>query len=277
MRKESFTGKRPMTDPHMITAPLRYLAADSDSPVFFVGEPGKASRSVGTYVDIPVSIRSGRTAVPKPAFDREGFELVEHKTTDVDFGSDRDVEEHYYPQIARLFQERLGAAEVLVFDHTVRVAAETEGVRKPVRHVHNDYTAASTAQRVSDLTGSRSSSLMERRFAQVNLWRPINIPALNSPLAILDAQSLELEHLVKAAVVYSERRGEVYEVVHNNSHRWFFFPSMMPSEALIFRGYDSSETVSHPFTPHTAFDVPNSPADAPPRKSIELRAMAFFN
>lgn len=266
-----------MHDPQTITATLRYLAADSESPVFFVGEPGKASRSVGTYVDIPVGIRSGRNAIPKPAFDREGFELIEHETIDVDFSSDREVEEQYYPQIARLFQERLGAEEVLVFDHTVRTEAETEGLRKPVRHVHNDYTAASTAQRVQDLTGARSNSLLERRFAQVNFWRPLENPVLMSPLAIIDARSLSPEQLVKAEVVYGDRRGEVYEVVHSTSHRWFFFPTMMPDEALIFRGYDSSETVPHPFTPHTAFDDPNSPANAPPRNSIELRALAFFN
>lgn len=266
-----------MHDPQMITATLRYLAADSESPVFFIGEPGKASKSIGTYVDIPVGIRSGRTAVPKPAFDREGFELIEHKTTNVDFSSDQDVEEQYYPQIACLFQERLGAEEVLVFDHTVRIEAETEGVRKPVRHVHNDYTAASTAQRVRDLTGARSNSLLERRFAQVNFWRPLDNPVLMSPLAMIDARPLSPEHLVKAKVLYGDRRGEVYEVTHDTSHRWFLFPTMRPEEAVFFRGYDSSEIVTHPFTPHSAFDDPNSPVDAPPRKSIELRAMAFFN
>ena len=30
------------------------------------------------------------------------------------------------------------------------------------------------------------------------------------------------------------------------------------------------------FTPHTAFDDPTTPAGAPPRQSIEARALAFF-
>lgn len=31
------------------------------------------------------------------------------------------------------------------------------------------------------------------------------------------------------------------------------------------------------FTPHTAFDDPSMPPDAPPRESIELRALVFYD
>ena len=40
--------------------------------------------------------------------------------------------------------------------------------------------------------------------------------------------------------------------------------------------FDSAKDGRVRFTAHTAFDDPGSPAGAPPRQSIEARALAFF-
>jgi hypothetical protein len=40
-------------------------------------------------------------------------------------------------------------------------------------------------------------------------------------------------------------------------------------------GYDSKTDGCALFAPHTAFADPTTPADAPPRESIELRALVF--
>ena len=60
------------------------------------------------------------------------------------------------------------------------------------------------------------------------------------------------------------------------AHRWFYFPRMRRDEALVFKVYDSLQDGRARFIPHTSFDDPNSPPDAPPRQSIEARALAFF-
>ena len=52
---------------------------------------------------------------------------------------------------------------------------------------------------------------------------------------------------------------------------------MRRDEALVFKVYDSEINGRARFTPHTSFDDPNTPADAPARQSIEVRAFAFFN
>ena len=267
-----------MSAPASVTGKLKYLSADSESPAFHIGEPGQDSKWIGTYEEYDVEIHNGRKDRDTPYFAGQGFELIDHGTTDVDFASDEAIVADYYPQVIELFRERLGASEVLIFDHTVRTDAGTEGVRKPARHVHNDYTAASTIQRVIDIVGGDDAvARLRNRFAQVNLWRPIETPVFTSPLAVADAQSVAREDFVKADIIYSDRRGEVYEVLHKDTHRWFYFPEMKPHEAILFRGFDSAEDVSHPFTPHTAFDDPTSLSSTAPRKSIELRAMAFFD
>jgi hypothetical protein len=44
-------------------------------------------------------------------------------------------------------------------------------------------------------------------------------------------------------------------------------------EALLFKQYDSRTEGVARFTPHAAFDLPEIPAGAPLRESIELRCL----
>jgi hypothetical protein len=48
---------------------------------------------------------------------------------------------------------------------------------------------------------------------------------------------------------------------------------MRAEQALLLKCYDNASDRRVRFAPHTAFDDPNSPANAPPRESIELRAL----
>jgi hypothetical protein len=51
---------------------------------------------------------------------------------------------------------------------------------------------------------------------------------------------------------------------------------MRRDEALVFKVYDSAKDGRARFTPHTSFDDPGTPPGAPPRQSIEARALVFF-
>ena len=51
---------------------------------------------------------------------------------------------------------------------------------------------------------------------------------------------------------------------------------MQTDEVLLFKGYDSDTDGLARFTLHTAFDLKSTPADAPPRESIEVRALAYL-
>jgi hypothetical protein len=50
---------------------------------------------------------------------------------------------------------------------------------------------------------------------------------------------------------------------------------MQPDEAFLIKCYDSKTDGRARFAPHTAFTDPTSPANAPPRESIELRTLVF--
>ena len=75
---------------------------------------------------------------------------------------------------------------------------------------------------------------------------------------------------------YPHRVGQTYRLKYSPGHRWFYFPRMRRDEALVFKVYDSETDGRARFTPHTSFDDPGTPPGAPPRQSIEARALAFF-
>jgi hypothetical protein len=167
-----------------------------------------------------------------------------------------------------------------VFDHTLRSGDETEReaklVREPVLSAHNDYTEWSGPQRVRDLLPDEAETLLAGRFAIIQIWRAINQPIQSNPLAIADAQSVATEDLMVAERRYPTRVGQTYRLRYSATHRWFYFPEMRREEALVFKVFDSARDGRARFTAHTAFDDPSSPPGAPPRQSIEARALAFF-
>jgi hypothetical protein len=116
---------------------------------------------------------------------------------------------------------------------------------------------------------------LQRRFAIVNVWRPIGAPVLTTPLAVCDARTIDSRDLLASDLVYQDWVGETYAFAFNPRHRWYWYPRQTPTEATLLKIYDSATDVAR-LTAHTAFDDPNSPPGAPPRRSIEIRALLFW-
>ena len=148
--------------------------------------------------------------------------------------------------------------------------------REPVLSAHNDYTEWSGPHRVREILPDEAEALLARRFAIVQVWRAINQPIQSNPLAVADAKSVAMDDFLVAERRYPHRVGQTYRLKYNSNHRWFYFPEMRRDEALVFKVYDSEKDGRARFTPHTSFEDPASPPNAPPRQSIEVRAFAFF-
>lgn len=265
-----------------VTASLNYLVDTGERPTSYSGAPGSNVRQVtGSYRECEVTIHNGRPLRDRFSLEREGFIFVDHDTRVKDFYDEEEIREVYYPEMERLIKETAGALRILIFDHTVRTEDEAmreeKKVREPVRRVHNDYTEWSGPQRVRDLLAAEEAEkLLERRFAVIQVWRPIRKPVQRSPLAIADARTLGEKDLIATERRYPDRVGEIYHITYNPDQRWFYFPNMQRNEALVFKTYDSEKDGRARWTAHAAFDDPSSPPDAPPRESIEIRALAFF-
>jgi hypothetical protein len=218
------------------------------------------------------------------SLDREGFELLRHQTAARDLYDDDAIEHLYYPEIEALLRAVTGASRIVVFDATRRSdggagAKNRDGLRDPASRVHVDYTEKSGPQRVKDLLGEAEAARLAAsgaRIVQINVWRPIRGPVERSPLALADASSVRPEDLIATDQVFPDRVGEIYHLAHHPAQRWYYAPRMTPDEVLLIKGWDSLDDGRARFTPHGAFDLPNTPADAPPRESIEVRTLVVI-
>jgi hypothetical protein len=237
-------------------------------------------RKTGVHELKPMSVRNGRLPANETSLEKNGFLLVEHKTKVSDFFDPKQLESVYYPEVEELIKQQSGAQRVVIFDHTLRSGDEAEReeklIREPVLSAHNDYTEWSGPNRVREFLPDEAEDLLTRRFAIIQVWRAINQPIQSNPLAVADARSVAMEDLVVAERRYPHRVGQTYRLKFNPSHRWYYFPEMRRDEALVFTVYDSEKDGRARFTPHTSFDDPSSPPNAPARQSIEVRAFAFF-
>ena len=215
----------------------------------------------------------------KLSLDINGFVLTEHETAVKDFYDSDEVKSVYYPEVERLLKRVTGGERVVVFDHIVRnpLLAERgeKGARSPAKFVHNDYTFKSALRRVRDLLPMEADRLLQNRFAEINVWRTIRSPIESSPLALCDARSLGTEDIVPIDLVYRDSVGEIYGFLYNPKHRWYYFPRLERNEPILLKCYDSKDDGRARFTAHTSFDDPNSPPNAAPRESIEVRGFVF--
>ena len=268
--------------PECIRGVVNYLKKDTEAPASYGGLSQKEAdrKRRGNYESHTVTIHNARLRAGELSLEREGFVLVRHDTQMKDFYDEEEVRTVYYKETEELVKKTSGAKRVVVFDHTVRsgdeATREAKQVGGPVRGAHNDYTDWSGPQRVRDILPDEAEVLLKGRFAVVQTWRPINRPVIRDPLAICDAGSTGMEGAIPTARIYPDRRGETLHYTFNPKHYWYYFPHMERHEAVVFKTFESEKDGRARWTLHSAFDDPDTPSDAPPRESIEMRTLAFF-
>ncbi|MEH2193353.1 MAG: CmcJ/NvfI family oxidoreductase [Nostoc sp.] len=275
-----------------VEANLTYLIPMAEKPINYTYEPPAGiPRSNGTHQTHKLPIYNARSISENILLDREGFAFTKHQTNVSNFYDEDQLHRVYYPEAEQLLKDVTGATQVVIFDHTLRNAGQSKpgenDIKEPAKRVHNDFTAKSGYTRARRELAARGieniDTLLQQRFAIINVWRAMSTtgyayakPIQESPLAVCNAQSIAPTDLVAGDLVYRDRVGETYAVTYNSQHQWFYFPQMNRDEALFIKCFDSAEEGIARFAAHTAFEDPSSPADAPPRESIELRTFVFY-
>jgi len=265
-----------------VEAELLYAVPGAERGVLYMYPPPAGTpRLSGDYRAQRMYIRDARPLAAELSLDVQGFSLHVHQTALLDAYDDAAVRAIYYPEMEQLVRGATGASEVLVFDHNVRsdvrARAGQPGVYEPVRRVHNDYTHVSALRRVHQLLGDDVTHRLQRRWAIVNVWRPLFGPVQDVPLAVCDGRGIEERDLIAIDLLYRDRVGENFSFAHSPRHRWYYVPEMQADEALLLKCYDSSEQARCRFTAHSAFDHPRVPPGARPRESIEIRTLLFYD
>eukprot|EP00930_Biecheleria_cincta_P013328 TRINITY_DN11938_c3_g1_i1.p1 TRINITY_DN11938_c3_g1~~TRINITY_DN11938_c3_g1_i1.p1 ORF type:complete len:350 (-),score=49.86 TRINITY_DN11938_c3_g1_i1:171-1166(-) len=258
-----------------------------------------------------VAVHNARMEGPL-SVDVQGFDLRESPTTMSydNFYDEQKILECYYGECEALVKSVTGASSVVAFDHNLRSVSGKEckknieggsKVQGPATIVHGDYTVTSGPRRLEQLSqppkandtlgklrGGKpvvsEEALQTARkgaYAIVNVWRSIREePVETLPLACCDWRTTTAEDLCVFEIHYPDRIGENYFAAHSERHKWFYFPRMTRSEAMLLKQWDSRGTLSGgskaPFTLHSAFMDPSVSEDAPDRESIEVRCIVIF-
>jgi hypothetical protein len=255
---------------------MKYVVR-GEKATFHAGDRAKSYWPVDEH---DVTIHDVRPIRERLSFDRNGFVLVDESTDVTDF-TNKDELARYQRQIEALVQRLTGADKVVSFGPIVRTnATGAHGHNQPAHGAHVDYGARTVADFTRDLLPAEEA---ERRLAGrhmlLNVWRPI-VMVESAPLAVCDASTVKREDLFDSEVV-SGLGGLPFSLwgfnlAYDPGHRWYWVPHMCPWEALVFKLFDSDPDAVQ-FTAHSAFEDPNTPPDAAPRQSIEVRTIAYLS
>jgi hypothetical protein len=239
---------------------------------------GDRSKSYWPVDEHPVTIHDARPERDGLSFARNGFMLVDEPTDVTEFSG--EGLERYQRQTEALVQRLTGADKVVSFGAMIRTnAGGAHGHSQPAHGAHVDYGARTVADFTRDLLPHEVEERLQRRHMLINVWRPI-VMVESAPLAVCDASTVRREDLFDSEVVgglgdFGRRSLWGFNLAHRPEHRWYWVPHMQPWEALVFKLFDSDPDAVQ-FTAHSAFEDPNTPPDAAPRQSIELRTIAYF-
>lgn len=239
--------------------------------------------------------------------DNSGFAVYEAPSQETHFTNEEQIRTNYYNEIEDILRKTHdGIKKVVIFDHTIRRNIPG-AARNPVQLVHIDQTPFAAELRVRrHLPEHEVQELLGGRYQIINVWRPIEHPASDFPLGVLDWRSTKPEDFVKVDLLYPkdadkrgevapdpesldsaegyEPRGEQYAIAPNDAHQFYYLRDMRPDEVMMIKCFDSrshlvtgGETNIAHGSGHSAFIDPLTPADAPPRQSIEVRCLVFYD
>lgn len=220
-----------------------------------------------------VKVRDMRTQLDQLDFNRDGIQYASMPTV-IDFSCNGMWQTAYEAEIVALLTECIGATQVKVFDHTIRIDDGTAS-RKPARNVHNDFSPRSAEQRLVDLLGETlAAEYQQGHFGFVNVWRPIERPVRTSPLGFVKPSSMAKQDWINIELIYSDRQGQILGALANPQHEWFYVSEMLPNEVAIFNVFDNQQ---RPYLAHSALDLIDDKQVDDVRKSIETRVLVRYD
>lgn len=211
----------------------------------------------------------------------------------------------YFNECIDLIKNISGAAEVIPHSFRIRhqvannkVTMEEVGDRlrnnmksnkarmtpRPFVHLDKDPLTANLI--LEETVGEQRAEELKakhKRWAQVNIWRPIGNPALRWPLCVVDhADVPDWDYPQYVGKLHSrndprlaDRGQKPYDIAikPDPRYRYYYVSNQAPDEVLIFCAFDTDPKLA---APHSAFWDNSTAEDAPTRRSIEVRSLVFF-
>ncbi|WP_147113236.1 CmcJ/NvfI family oxidoreductase [Tateyamaria sp. syn59] len=255
------------------TATVNYHVHKPERQAYHIDAGGVAGQLISpTLIATDVALNDTRGGAEVGfALDGVGFF---HAPSDVTaFDDNHPWQSIYDRELTELLTRELGAKDVLVFDHTVRVD-DPHATRKPARNVHSDYSPEGAQQRLIDILGADDAAQWSKgHYGFINAWRPIENPINSAPLGFVRPSSVANEDWLLLDLIYPDRRGHIMGLVANPDHEWIYRSRMTPDELAVFSIYDNQGKAS---VAHSALDMIEDPMITTRRRSIESRTLVRY-
>lgn len=263
--KERFMTRRATVNYHVHKPEQQAFVLDADGIIGNLISPELAA------TEVPVL--DERTAGIGGGFADASVGFVAFPTQVSAFGASQGWQTTYDTELTNLLTQEIGAKEVIIFDHTVRVD-DPDADRKPARNVHSDYSADGAAQRLIDVLGEdRAAQWRAGHHAFINVWRPVGAPINSAPLGFIRPDSVAAEDWILLDLIYPNRKGQIMGLAANPDHEWIYRSRMTPDEVAYFNIYDNRD---RPSIAHSALDMVEDPNVNAVRKSIESRTLVRY-
>lgn len=111
---------------------------------------------------------------------------------------------------------------------------------------HTSWARPSLWQNTNNQVSSKTNHLLLSTLKLCSsTWRPLFDKVDDWPLALCDSRSVDLEaDLIPSDSVFPDTVSETLQVFQNPEHKWFFLDGQKINEMLLFKIFDSDESVS---------------------------------
>ncbi|MEX2523791.1 MAG: CmcJ/NvfI family oxidoreductase [Gammaproteobacteria bacterium] len=281
------TGISARADCPSVESSVNYLGDMDEMPVFYAENYRNDNLNL---IEHNITVSNARPVQDHLELERDGFVLADHATAVRDFRDTDEVQRTYVPEIEALIRDLTGAPKVLVAGAVLRWGerAEESGTAtvnsRPARFVHVDYSRRSfddfARMHLDNAGEAEPEKWLGGRYVAYNIWRVLTPPPQDVPLGICAAWSTAPEDVVTGEAVIDAPDAPEFRFGsslyrYNPDHHWFYFADMHPGETLVFKAFDTDRARLQG-CPHSAFNNPHCPEEAPPRASVEIRAYAYF-
>ena len=167
----------------MVQGLVNYVADMTERPRYYANDH---SRDVLALDARTVLIEDARDRSEPPSLEREGYQIVSHRSAVVDFKNSAEVSAVHSGEIERLLLQVSGADRVVVSSPGVlRFSEKSADAGKfnnsfPARFIHVDISDV-TARRFAERSAPTDVERPIRRFAHYNVWRALSAPPQDIP------------------------------------------------------------------------------------------------
>jgi len=233
-------------------------------------------------------------------FEQHGFVLLSHESAVADWDVDPNAPDNelvrvYLPEIETLIRSRLLAGRRIDLwqGPPVRRGPGTPNPQYALG-VHQDFglTPDDYQEAIEAFTSPELGQAWRDRydhddvigFVSIDFWRTAGMhgPLHHMPLTLCAPASVRIDDVVPIGLLNFTPSGKPTNQLglrYQDDQRWYYYPEMEPDEVLAFKQFQCLKDDREPRVAccfHSAFELPNTPADTEERQSSEHRVQVFL-